>query len=106
MPSSASAKQALDLTTDQKLKVEILNNFCYLYATPPSMDETQAHYYLAELENTLAEWIPDRRAWPGPIRDTVVFTHFQLAQFESTDISKVRGVGQGASLEPPCRPQL
>jgi hypothetical protein len=81
-------KQALDLTTDQKLKVEILNNFCYFYATPPTLDETQARYYLAELEKTLAAWTPDRRAWPSPIRDTVTFTHFQLAPFETTDVSK------------------
>jgi len=79
-------KRAMDLAIDQKLKVEILNNYCYLYATPPTVDETKARYYLAELEKTLAEWTPDRRSWPSPIRDTVAITHFQLAPFESTDV--------------------
>jgi hypothetical protein len=86
--SSALLKHALNLTTDQKLKVEILNNFCYLYATPPAMDVSLARHYLAELERTLMEWIPDRRSWPSPIRDTVAFTHFQLSPIETTDVSK------------------
>jgi hypothetical protein len=71
--------QAMTLTSDLKLKVEILNNFCYLFATPPTIDKARARRYLQELEKTLTEWTPDRRLWPSSIRDTVIFTNFQLA---------------------------
>ena len=85
---SGLLERALRSATDQKLKVEILNNFCYLYATPPTADTSKAQRYLAELEKTLAEWTPNRHAWPSPIRDTVTYTHFQLAPFETTELSK------------------